>query len=107
MPTDRHIVADLDLIVDFGAFPDHGIAQAAAINRRSRTHLHIVLDQDAAGLRYLQMAIDAEKDEAVAVLSDTAAGMNKHAIADQRALNRAVRPDIAIPADPDIGSDHG
>ena len=61
MPADRHIVTDLDLIVDFRAFADHGVAQTAAIDGRSGADLDVVLDQDAAGLRYLQMAVRPKK----------------------------------------------
>ena len=89
MPADRHIVADLDLIVDFGAFADHRVAQAAAVDGGSGADLDVVLDQDAAGLRHLQMAVGPEEDEAIAVLSDAAAGMNQDVVADQRELNRA------------------
>ena len=85
MPADGHIVADLDLIVDFGALADHGIAQAAAVDGGAGADLDVVLDQDTAGLRHLQMALGAEEDEAVAVLSDAAAGMDQHVVADQRA----------------------
>src|ERR1700757_287442 len=81
MPADRHIVTDLDLIVDFGAFADDGIAQTAAIDGRPGADLDVVLDQDAAGLRYLQMAIRSEEDEAIAILSDAAAGMDQDVVA--------------------------
>src|SRR6266481_7112272 len=107
MPSNGHIVTDLDLIVDFGALSDHGITQAAAIDRRCRADLHVVLDQHPAGLRDFQMSLRSEKDETIAVLPDAAAGMNQHVVADQRALDRRAGPDIAIPADPDIGADHG
>src|ERR1700720_2338696 len=107
MPADRHIVADLDLIVDFRALSDHRIAQAAAIDGRSGADLHAVLDQDAAGLRHLQMPALAEENEAIAILSDAAAGMDQDVVSDQRELNRAAGADIAIPADPDIGRDDG
>ncbi len=106
MPADGHIVADLDLIVDFGAFADHGVAQAAAIDGRSGADLHVVLDQYPAGLRHFQMAVRSEEDEAIAVLSDAAAGMDQDVVADKRELNGAARADVAIPADPDIGADH-
>src|ERR1700720_2047759 len=103
MPADRHIVADLDLIVDFRAFADHRVAQAAAIDGRSGADLHAVLNQDATGLRYFQMAVRAKENKAVAVLSDAAAGVDKDIVSYQRELNGAPRAHIAIPADPDIG----
>src|SRR6185312_6421412 len=95
MPADGHIVADLDLIVDFGALADHGVTQAAAVNRGPRTDLHIVLNQDAAGLRHLEMAFWSEEQEAIAVLADAAAGMDQHIVSDQCALDDGPRTDIA------------
>src|SRR5712664_3451838 len=103
MPADRHIVTDLDLIVDFGAFADHGVAQTASIDSRPGADLHVVLNQDAAGLRYFQMAIRSKEDEAIPILSDAAAGMDQDVVAYKRKLNRGTRADIAIPANPDIG----
>ena len=101
-----HIVADLDLIVDFGALADHGIAQAAAVDGGAGADLDIVLDQDPAGLRHLDMALGAEEDEAVAVLADAAAGMDQDVVADQGELDRGAGADIAVAADLDVGADH-
>src|SRR6202022_443707 len=106
MPADRHIVTDLDLVVDFRALADNGVAQAAAVDGRSGADLHVVLDQAPAGLRHLQMAIRSEEDEAISVLSDAAARMDQDVVADQRKLNRGTSADVAIPADPDSGADH-
>src|ERR1700687_1459691 len=107
MPADCHIVTDLDLIVDFGAFADDGVAQTAAIDGRSGTDFDVVLDQDPAGLRHFQMAVRSKEDEAVPILSDAAAGMDQDVVAYKRKLNRAARADVAVPADPDLGTDHG
>src|SRR5690242_6015625 len=106
MPANRHIVTDLNLIVDFGPLADHGVAQAAAVDGGPRSDLHVVLDQDATGLGNLQMPLGAEEDEAVAVLPDAAAGMDQHVVADQRALDCPPPSDIAVPADLDAGTDH-
>src|ERR1700744_5590366 len=77
VPADGHIVTDLDLIVDFGALADHGIAQAAAIDGGAGPDFHVVLDQDPAGLGHLQMTVRPEEDKAVAVLPDAAAGVDQ------------------------------
>src|SRR5436853_5390796 len=98
MPADRHIVADLDLIVDFGALTDHRVAQAAAVDRSPRSDLHVVLNQHATGLRHLEMALRPEEDEAISVLANAAAGIDQHIVADQRALDDGTRADIAVPA---------
>ena len=75
--------------------------------RGAGADLDMVLDQDAAGLRHLEMAFGAEEDEAVAVLPDAAAGMDQDVVADQRELDRGAGADIAVPADLDVGADHG
>src|SRR6201987_6567920 len=80
MPADRHIVADLDLIVDFGALADYGVAQAAAVDGGAGTDLDVVLNQDAAGLGYLQVSLGTEKHETIAILADAAAGMDQHVV---------------------------
>src|ERR1700710_1362939 len=49
----------------------------------------------------------AEEDEAVTILSNAAAGMNQDLVSDQRELNRASRPDVAIPANFDVRRDNG
>ena len=43
-PSNDHVVGDLDLIVDFGAFADYRIAQAAAIDARSNTNFNVILN---------------------------------------------------------------
>src|ERR1700687_5965245 len=81
MPPDRHIVTDLDLIVDFGALADHGVAQAAAVDGRSRADLAVVLDPHAPGLRYLQMTVRSKKDKTIAILTDAAARVDQDVVA--------------------------
>src|SRR5258708_31059763 len=85
MPADRHIVADLDLVVDFGAFADNGVAQAAAVDGGSGADFNVVLDQNARGLRYLHMAAGS-KNESITVLSNMAAPMDHDIVAGQREL---------------------
>src|SRR6266516_1325609 len=106
VPADGHIVADLDLIVDFGALADHRIPQAAAVDGGAGADLDIVLDQDAAGLRHLDVALRAEEDEAITVLPDAAGGMDQDVVADQGELDRGAGADIAVAADLDVGADH-
>ena len=57
MPADGHIVADLDLIVDFGALANHGVSQAATVDGGVGADLDVVLDQHAPGLGNLEMAL--------------------------------------------------
>src|SRR5215510_8405633 len=51
--THLHVVPDLDEIVDFRAAADDGMAERRAVDGAVRADLHIVLDDDAAGLRDL------------------------------------------------------
>ncbi len=73
-------MSDLALIVDLRPLADHGVADAAAINRSSGTDLDIVLDNDTAGLREPSQAWHG--DEAKTVLPDAAARMNRDPVAD-------------------------
>ncbi len=69
MPADQHIVGDLHEIVDLGALADHGVADRAPIDRGVGADLDIVLDDDAADLRHLDVA-GRSHHVAEAVLSD-------------------------------------
>src|SRR5690348_13556078 len=44
--TDLDIVPDQDVIIDLGAGTNSGGLQCAAVNRRERTHFHVVADFD-------------------------------------------------------------
>src|SRR6516162_2048509 len=106
-PANRNIVADLNLIVDFGTLADDGIAQAAAVDGGSCADLNIVLDQHPAGLWDLQVAVRTEEHETKSVLPDAATWMDQDVVADQRALDGRARPHIAIPSDLDLRADQG
>ncbi len=105
MPADLAVVSDLAKVVDLARLADHGVADAAAVDRRAGADLDIVLDDDAAGLRNLLLR--GVLGVAEAVLADAAAGMNHDAIADQRMRDRGAGADPAIAADRDVGTDHG
>ena len=51
MAPDRHVVADLDQIVDLGALADHGVADRAAVDGGAGADLDVVLDDDPADLQ--------------------------------------------------------
>ncbi len=78
---------------------------AAAIDRRVGADLDIVLDDDAAGLRNLLMALRTWQI-AETVLADAGAGMDDHAIADQRMQDRGAGTDRAAAPDADIRTDN-
>src|SRR5262245_43449364 len=103
---DRHVVSDLDKIVDLGSLPDYGVPDGAAVDRGIGADLDVVLDDHTPDLRDLVgSARPAHKPEAV--LSDGAAGVDDDAVADQRMHDRGPRPDRAIAPDAYMGADRG
>ena len=82
VPPDGDVVRDLDEIVDLGALPDDRVPGRAAVDRGVGADFHVVLNDDAAGLRDFLMALRA-RQIAEAVLPDAGTGMDDHAIADQ------------------------
>ena len=105
VPPDRAVVSDLHQIVDLGALADDGIAGGAAVDGRIGADLHIVLNDDAAGLRDFLMALRA-RQIAKPVLADTGARMDDDAIADQRMLDRRAGADRAVAADANARPDN-
>src|SRR5690606_18406852 len=91
---------------DFRAFAYDGVPNRTSIDRRSGANFNVVLDDDAADLRDLRMP-SRTHDITEAVLTDPAAGMKDHPVADQGMRERAMRPDAAIAPDPDASPDHG
>ena len=57
MPPDADIVANLHQVVDLGALADHGVAHGAAVDRGAGADFDVVLDDDAADLRNLAVAL--------------------------------------------------
>ena len=99
-------MAYLHEIVDLGASLDSGFANRRTIDGRVRADLHIVLDDNGAGLGNLLMRAVRPADEAVAVASDDGAVLNDDPIADDDALaNRHVRVNDAVIADDGAVSD--
>ena len=76
MPADRAVVADLHEIIDLGPLADHGVAAAAAVDRGVGADLDIVLDDDAAKLRNLDVTRGARM-VAESVLTDPAAAVQR------------------------------
>ena len=76
------VVRDLDEVIDLRPLADHRVAARAAVDRGVGADLDVVLDDDAADLRHLQVALRAH-GEAEAVLADAHAGMEDDAVADE------------------------
>src|SRR5436190_20993825 len=87
VPADHTVVADLHEVIDLGPLADHGVAAAAAVDRGVDADLDVVLHDDAAELRHLDVAVRARLI-AEAVVSDVAAGVDDDGVADQRMHDR-------------------
>src|SRR5580658_6763490 len=56
MPAYRHVVGDLDKVVDLGALADDGWAERAAIDGGVGANLHVIVNYDVAGLEHFAVA---------------------------------------------------
>ena len=106
MAADDDVVGDLNQLVDLGSLADDRVAVGAAVDRRPGADLDVVLDDDAADLRHLEMAAGTER-EAEAVLADMDAGVDDDAVADQRAGDSRLGADDAVAADAHARADNG
>src|SRR5689334_23209883 len=105
MPANDYVVPDLHEIINFRPFPDDRILKGASIHAAVGANLHVVLDDHAADLRHLEVALAAH-GEAKAVLADPHAGMQDHPVADQGMRHRGAGADVAAPADGHAVADH-
>src|SRR5665213_841492 len=103
---DYAIVTDLTEVIDLGAFADHGVANAAPIDPRSRTDLDIVVNDDTAKLRHLGMSPGTHQI-AETVLADVRSRVDDDPISDMRMCDRAIGADRAIATDLDARADGG
>ena len=106
------VVGDLHEVIDLGALADHRVAAGAAIDRGVGADLDIVLDDDPADLRHLQVPAGPH-GEAETVLAEAGARMDDDAVAEERVgqgragADRAVAPDPHVGADAGVRADHG
>src|SRR4029453_16844980 len=96
MPSDHHVVPDLDEIINFAALPDHGIAQGAPVDGGIGADFYPVLDDDPADLRHFQVSGLAH-GEAEPVLADGDPGVKGHLVADQRMGDGGIGADVGVP----------
>src|SRR5687767_2539104 len=80
MPSNGHVMGDLDEIVDLGALADHRIAMRAAVDGGPGADLDVVLDDDAPDLGHLDVPLGAG-NEAEAALPDPASRLQQHPVA--------------------------
>src|SRR5215470_6814167 len=81
MPTDHHVVPDLYKIINFGAFPDHCIGEGAAVDAAVGADFHVVVKNDSADLRHLEVALGAH-GKAKPVLAYAHACVQDHPVTD-------------------------
>src|SRR5262249_19654191 len=80
-PADRHVVPDLDQIINHRTVADDRVRPGAAVDRRIGADLDIIADDDAAELRHAHMAGRIGR-EAEAVLADARAWKDRRPRAD-------------------------
>jgi hypothetical protein len=112
MTPDHNVMGDLNEIIDLRALADHGIAAGAPVHGRIGADFHIVLNDDAADLRHLEVPLGPH-GETESVLPDAHARMKNDPVAEEGmghshvGGNRAVAPDLHLRADHRMGPDQG
>src|ERR1700682_3848567 len=105
MPSDLAVVPHMHHVVDLGALADARDSQRRAVDATICPDLHVIADLHAADLWKLLVAAAGE-DEPEAVRAQHAARVQHHTIADgHRTVNRDVRIENAVVADPRSRSD--
>ena len=85
MGSDRHVMGDLDQIVDLGALLDDCLAECGSIDRDIRPELDVILDRDSAELgNFVMPSLVLHIAESVA--SDHRAAVNDHPRSDRTAF---------------------
>ncbi len=54
---DKHVMGNLDLVIQLDAVPDHRIVQCASIDRRIGANFNVITDHDTTNLRNLDPAL--------------------------------------------------
>ena len=83
MTTDRHIVADLDEVVDLGPRANDRVVDAPAIDARIGADLNVVVNQAAPDMGDLAMGTIGKR-VAESIAADAHAGVQGHPLADDR-----------------------
>ncbi len=96
MASHHDVVPDLDQIINFGAFADNGVLKSPAVDGRVGADVDVVLDDDAAHLRHLEMPLRAH-GKAEAVLADAGPGVEDDAVADEGVHDGRSGPMVACP----------
>src|ERR1051325_10450378 len=100
MPTDMGVVPNLHQIINLGAFADDGVTKRATVNRRRRADFHAILNDDAAKLRYFDVAFGAAR-KAEPGLTNLRAGQYEHVVTQIGVCDRDIACDFTIASDGD------
>ena len=99
MGTDRHVMGDLDQIVDLGALLDDRLTKCGSINRDIRPDLDVILDRDSPKLgNFVMLSL-------VLHIAESVASNHRAAVNDHPRANRAAFPDHNVGIEQRIISD--
>lgn len=109
MGTDRHVMGDLDQIVDLGALLDDRLADGGSVDCDIRPKLNVILDRNSAELgNFIMLSLILHIAESVA--PDHRAAVNDHPRSDRTAfpdddvgIQQRIVPDRRIVADKNTG----
>ena len=102
----RASLAIVTSVADLGPLADDRVAVAAAIDDRIGTDLDIVLEDDAADLRDLQMGPVVRRREGKTFAADPRTAADRDPVAEQRHDDRREWPDRRAPPDPHVRPDY-
>src|SRR5262249_11175974 len=106
MTSDFRVVPDLHQIINFLALADHGVAERAAVDRRIRADLDMILHDHAAELGNLHVTVSAgRKTEARTTKLHT--GLNDDIVAKIRERDDGMRCDLRAAADCHAAANNG
>ncbi len=118
MAPSHRVVPDLHQIINFGTFPEDGIAKRPTVHGRIGADLHAVLNEHPSKMRHLDMPIGPggiSEDRA----AEDSAGLDQHIIGKKGVGYGRMRADLSAPpnchpasdnrvgADPHVGADLG
>src|SRR5262249_25290118 len=97
MATDDDVVGDLHEDVDLGSFADDRIGEGSSVDRSVGSDLNIITNYDTADLRHFHVPV-ATHGKAEPILPNTRAGMENHAVSDDRMGDGRAGTNVAITA---------
>ena len=87
MGADRHVMGDLDQVIDLGALLDQRLADGGSIDRNISAEFDVILDRDPAELRNLIVS------SLILHIAESVASDNRAAVDDDPRADGAAFPD--------------